>query len=728
MVLDQQRKIFHESWYRLAGSKISLRASVRVHRQTYRGVLWYVLYEPFTNQYYRLPRGAYDFVSRLSPDKTVGEVWSAMLKGSEGEMPGQGEVIEMLAQLYQANMLMYTGVDDGAKLFERNRKQKQKKVKASLLNIFFLKVPLFDPDALLNKLRWLIRFLLSKPFALVWLATVIVAAKYGIENFDALKDQSSGFLSPSNIGWVYVCTVFVKLLHEFGHASVVKRYGGEVHTLGVMFMLLVPLPYVDATASWSFRKKSRRALVGAAGMLTEFFIASVALIVWANLGGGLAKNLAYNVVIMASVSTVLFNINPLMRFDGYYILTDLLDMPNLQQNSVRHLKYLLERYVFFKRDAEAVAETWLERVIYSVYGVASSIYRIFLFTGFIVTISQHYLILSFIMGVLLCLTMVIMPVGKFLKYIFASPGLALVRNRAVFVTVLVLGSAISLLFYLPVPDTFKAPGVIEAARYENTTVGEGGLVADVFRGEKAKVKKGDTLMVLENRELDFSIEEKRAQVREAVQAYYQALDRAPENMLPLEKRLGVLRQELGDLLRYRDKLTLVAPMDGIWDVKNPDEYVGRFMQRGDSMGMVLDTTAFDFLAVVSQEEVSRLFTEKPRKVSVRLSGDAFTEIPVDSVSAIPAARDRLPSAALGWLGGGEIETRASGDAGDGYGERTAEPVYLVRATINRDDAALAGIDWAHGRSGKIRFHLKDTPLALQGIRKARQALQKYYKM
>ena len=148
----------------------------------------------------------------------------------------------------------------------------------------------------------------------------------------------------------------------------------------------------------------------AAGMLTEFFIASVALIVWANLGGGLAKNLAYNVVIMASVSTVLFNINPLMRFDGYYILTDLLDMPNLQQNSVRHLKYLLERYVFFKRDAEAVAETWLERVIYSVYGVASSIYRIFLFTGFIVTISQHYLILSFIMGALLCLTMVIMPV------------------------------------------------------------------------------------------------------------------------------------------------------------------------------------------------------------------------------------------------------------------------------------------------------------------------------
>ena len=725
MVLDQQRKIFHESWYRLAGSKISLRASVQVHRQTYRGVLWYVLYEPFTNQYYRLPRGAYDFVSRLTPDKTVGEVWSSMLKNGEGEMPGQGEVIEMLAQLYQANMLMYTGVDDGTKLFERNRKQKQKKVKASLLNIFFLKIPLFDPDSLLNRLRWLIRFLLSKPFAFVWLATVLVAAKYGVENFDALRDQSSGFLSPSNIGWVYACTVFVKLLHEFGHASVVKRYGGEVHTLGVMFMLLVPLPYVDATASWSFRKKSRRALVGAAGMLTEFFIAAVALIVWANLGGGLAKNLAYNVVIMASVSTVLFNINPLMRFDGYYILTDLLDMPNLQQNSVKHLKYLLERYVFFKRDAEVVAETWLERFIYSIYGVASSIYRVFLFTGFIVAISQHYLILSFIMGALLCLTMVVMPVGKFLKYIFSSPALAMVRNRAVFVTLLVFGSVFSALFYIPVPDSFKAPGVLEASRYENTTVGEGGVVLGVYKGENANVKKGDTLMVLENRELDFAIEEKRAQVNESLQMYYQALDVAPENMYPIKKRIGVLKQELADLLQRRDELTLVSSMDGIWDVKKPAEYVGRFLQRGDSVGMVLDTTSFDFLAVVSQEEVSRLFVDDMRHVSVRLNGDAFTEIPVENVSAIPAARDRLPSAALGWLGGGEIETRAGGED---FGERTAEPVYLVRASLKDDRGILSKILMSHGRSGKIRFHLTDTPIALQGIRKARQALQKYYKM
>lgn len=722
MILDQQRKIFHESWYRLSESKIALRASVRVHRQVYRGVVWYVLYEPFTNKFYRLPQGAYEFVSRLSINKTVGEVWNGMLNSATGEIPGQGEVIEMLAQLYQSNMLMYDGIEDGAKLFERNQKQNRKKVKASLLNIFFLKVPLVDPDSFLNKLRWLIACLISKPFALVWLLTVIVAAKYGVENFDALKDSTQGFLSPSNIGWVYVCTVFVKLLHEFGHASVVKRYGGEVHTLGVMFMLLVPLPYVDATASWSFRKKSRRMLVGAAGMLTEFFIASIALILWANLGGGILKNLAYNIIIMASVSTVLFNINPLMRFDGYYMLTDLLDMPNLQQRSVQHLKYLLERYIFFKRDAEPVAETWSERVVYFFYGICSSVYRVFLFTGFIVAISQHYLLLSFFMGILLCLTMVIMPVGRFLKYIFASPGLALVRSRAVILTVLFFGGVFAFLFNFPVPDTFKAPGVMEARTYENAVVGEGGIVKRVYHYADGLVHKGDTLMLLKNQELEYQLEEKRAQLREATQSYYQALEKAPENMLPIEKRMGALKQELEKLEEDRDKLAVISPVGGIWDLKDLDDYKDRFVRQGDSIGLLLDTSAFDFLAVVSQEEVSRLFAGKPRSVSVRLNGDAFTEIPVEKVMAIPAASDHLPSAALGWLAGGEIETRMNNAQN---GEQTVEPVYIVRAQLND---SLPAVLKRHGRTGKIRFDLGESPLAMQGIRKVRQALQKYYRM
>ena len=720
MILDQQRKIFHESWYRLAESKITLRSSVHVHRQVYRGVLWYVLYEPFTNQYYRLPQGAYEFISKLSSNKTVGVVWNELLNSGVESVPSQGEVIEMLSQLYQSNMLLYEGVDDGTMLFDRNKKNVRKKVKATLLNIFFLKVPVFDPEFMLRKLKWLIHILLSVPFAFVWLAAIIIAAKYGIENFDTLKDQTHGFLSPSNIGWVYVCTVVVKLLHEFGHSAVVKKYGGEVHTVGIMFMLLAPLPYMDATASWSFRKKWQRVFVGAGGMLFEFFIAAIALILWANLGGGILKALAYNVFIICSISTVLFNVNPLMRFDGYYMLTDLLDMPNLQQRSVGHLKYLLERYVFRKYDAENVADTWSERFIYTFYGVASAIYRFFLFAGLVIAISEHYLILSFIMGTLLCLTMLVIPFGKFLKYIFAGPALAQVRSRAVFLTLLVFSALVGVLFYLPVPDTFTAPGVIEASRYENSNVGESGVVVGVKHISNDYVHAGDTIMVLENSELAYKVEEKQGEIRETSQMYYQALDRSPENMLPIKIRLNVLNQGLNDLLERQKKLTLVAGMDGVLSTGDIQNYVGRHVKKGDSIGILLDTTSYDFVAVVSQEDVSRLFSGAPHKTSVRLNGEAFTEILTDKIQVIPTAQDKLPSNALGWHGGGDIETKTNG-----YSEQTAEPVYLVRTTLLAEDKREL---MKHGRSGKIRFVLGTKPLALQGIRKARQALQKYYRL
>lgn len=720
MILDQQRKIFHESWYRLAESRITLRASVRVHRQVYRGILWYVLYEPFTNQYYRLPQGAYEFISKLNTRKTVGEIWNEMLNSGTENVPSQGEVIEMLSQLYQSNMLLYEGVDDGMMLFDRNKKKVQKKVKATLLNIFFLKVPVFDPEFILRKLKWLISILLSVPFALVWLVTIIVAAKYGVENFDTLKDQTHGFLSPSNIGWVYACTVFVKILHEFGHSAVVKKYGGEVHTVGIMFMLLAPLPYMDATASWAFRKKWQRMFVGAAGILFEFFIAAVALILWANLGGGILKALAYNVFIICSVSTILFNINPLMRFDGYYILTDFLDMPNLQQRSVLHLKYLLERYVFRKQDAEVVAETWNERCVYTFYGISSAIYRFFLFAGLVIAISEHYLILSFIMGVLLCLTMLLIPFGKFIKYIFSGPSLVNVRGRAVFTTFWVLLALIGALFYLPVPDTFTAPGIVEARRYENSIIGESGVLVDLRHVSNEIVHKGDTLMVLENTELDYMIEEKQGEIHETTLMYYTALEQSPENMLPIKIRLDVLKRELEELLDRRKNLTLVAGMDGVLSAEDIENYMGRYIKKGDSIGLLLDTNSFDFVAVVSQEDVSRLFTGGTHKTCVRLNGDAFSEILTEKVQVIPAAQDKLPSHALGWHGGGDIETKSNG-----ISEQTAEPVYLVRTQLADEED---GVLKMHGRSGKIHFDLGTKPLALQGIRKVRQALQKYYKL
>lgn len=721
MVVDKSRKVFHESWYRIANQRIALRASIHIHRQFYNGCEWYVLYEPFTNQYFRLQAAIYQFIARLSLRKTVDEVWKELLEKDPDHAPGQGEIIEILSQLYQANMLHYDMAEDSFQLFERHSKKKRKKVGSTLLNIFFLRIPLWDPNALLKKLRPLIRLVISKPMAILWLVTVAYAGKLAFENWDALQNQAQGALAPSNLFLLYVCGIFVKAIHEFGHASVVSRYDGEVHTLGIMFMLLAPLPYVDATASWSFRSKWQRIFVGAAGMLFEFFIAALALIVWANVGGGPVKSVAYNVLFIASVSTLLFNVNPLMRFDGYYILTDLLNMPNLQQHSVMHLKYVLEHFLFRKTDATPVAVSWNEAFIYTIYGIASSIYRIVLFTGIVIAISKQYLILAAIMAVSLAITMIAIPVGKFIRYIFTSGELARVRTKAVTITLIFIVSLVGILFYLPVPDTFTAPGILESDHYENTVNRTRGRIVAIKVVPGTFVKAGDTLLILENTELDHQIEETRAAYQESRSLYYKALTENPEDMYPLTKRMHVYSEEIDQYLRDRKNLAVTASISGIWYSPDAERFPGKWISQGDSLGQIIDTTGFHFVAVISQDEGSRLFSSKIHSFSVRLHGDAFTDLAIKKIKAIPAAQTELPSEALGWSGGGDIEiNRASGNP-----KETTEPFYRVEGQFTRKNK---NVRFLQGRSGEMHFHLGYTPLAYQGWRKARQMLQKYYRI
>ena len=366
-------KTFSESWHRVADLKIGLRPTVEVRKQLFRGELWYVLQDPFNNQFFRLRPEAHDFVIRLGLDRTVEQVWLACLDRNPDEAPGQEDVIQLLTQLYFANLLYFEVPGDSAKLFERYKKRRQREIRSKLLSIMFVRIPLFDPDYLLKKLMPVFKYIISPLGAIVWLLVVGAAVKMIFDHFDRVSDQVQGILAPDNLFLLYVGLVIIKSLHEFGHALVCRRFGGEVHTMGVMLLVFTPLPYMDATSSWSFRSRWQRALVGGAGMITEIFMAALATFVWANTGPGTLHSLAYNMMFIASVSTVLFNANPLLRFDGYYILSDLLDIPNLHTRAKGHLRHLVERHVFGYKDSHSPAESVKEAWWLGVFGVLAGI-------------------------------------------------------------------------------------------------------------------------------------------------------------------------------------------------------------------------------------------------------------------------------------------------------------------------------------------------------------------
>ena len=397
--MTEQAKLFHESWYRIADQRICLRPNVVVRRQMLRGEKWYVVQNPLSNQFYRLNPGAYDFVSRLSANRSIEEVWKESQARDPDNAPGQGDIIELLAQLYHANLLHYNLPPNSEKLFDRYKKKKQRILKANLKSIMFFRIPLFDPDALLQRLLRFIRLLISPLGAVVWCLVVVVGVKVAIDNFAELRVQSQGIMAPANLLFLYLGLVIVKTLHEFGHAFAVRRFGGEVHTMGVMFLIFSPLPYMDASSAWTFRNKWQRVFVGAAGMIFEVFVAACAIFIWAYTGPGVVHSLAYNMVFVASVSTVLFNINPLLRFDGYYILSDLLDMPNLHQHSAQHLKYLVESHAFGCKNCETPATTRREEIWFTTFGILSGVYRIFVFSMILLFVADRFLLAGMIMAV-----------------------------------------------------------------------------------------------------------------------------------------------------------------------------------------------------------------------------------------------------------------------------------------------------------------------------------------
>jgi putative peptide zinc metalloprotease protein len=704
----------------VAGLKVSLRSTVKVRKQFFRGEKWHILHDPFNNQFFRLRPEAYDFVSRLRPDRTVEEVWEESLKRYPDDAPGQEDVIQLLTQLHFANLLYFEVPADSAKLFERYKKRRQREIRSKLLSIMFIRIPLLDPENFLKRFLPVIKILFGPVGALLWIVVVGTAIKLVLDRFDAVTEQAQGILAPDNLILLYAGLVVIKTLHEFGHAMVCKRFGGEVHTMGVMLLVFTPLPYMDATSSWSFRSRWHRAFVGGAGMIVEIFVAGLAAFLWAYTGPGVLHSLAYNMMFIASVSTLLFNANPLLRFDGYYILSDLLDVPNLYTRALKHLRHIVERYFFGYNDSHSPTQSLKEAIWLSIFGVLSGIYRVIVFTGIVLFVADKFLLAGLIMAAICVISWVVAPLFRLIKYLASSPRLARTRLRAVSVCA---GAFFVVLFFLavcPFPNRFRAPGVMEAVQYVRVVNDAPGYVDAVLAHSGTNVHAEVPLIALSDRELEFEIEATTAQREETLALEQRAMSGQTADLAPIRKRMETIEARLNDLRSQKASLIVRARESGVWAAPQSKEMVGAWIPRGSLVGEIVNQKAFRFSAVVSQEEAANLFVDQITKAEVRLFGQGGINLEVTDYRIIPFQHERLPSAALGWHGGGEIAVSLS----DESGLQTAEPFFQIYADLRPDPKAV----FLHGRAGKLRFTLHPKPLLMQWGRKFRQLIQKRYQI
>ena len=729
------RPTFSESWYRVGDLRPRLRSTVQVSRQHFRGRMWHVVQDPASNQFFRLNEPAYRFVGMLDGRRTVAEVWRNCNEQLGDDAPTQGEAIQLLGQLYASNLLQAELAPDAEGLLKRYRKRKLREVRGYMSSLLFARIPLFDPDRLLD--RWV--GVLGAAFTWVglvfWSLLIATGIYFVIGRAGELTNQASAMFDPEKLPLLYVSLIVVKIAHEFGHAVACKTFGrrtgsgGEVHVMGVMFLVFAPLPYVDASSAWAFRSKWRRIVVGAGGMIVELGIAAVAAVVWASTTPETAPavhGICYNIMFIASVSSLLFNGNPLLRYDSYYILSDLLEIPNLAQRSKEYLYYLVKRYVWGVRQARSPAHTRGERGWFAFYGVASTAYRLFIFAVILLFLSERLpkalMVVAIGIGLITAGMWLLLPLGKLIRYLASNGELARVRSRAVLTTLVFVVGVIAALGTIRVPDRGNVEGIVEPVDMAVVYAGEDGFVAEFLPSGQEADPNGAALVVCESPELRASREQLLAERRRLEAQRRIAQTKEPAAVQVMDRQLAALAEQIRHVEEQLDALVLRAPLAGTWISPDIEYAKGAYLRRGDRVGMVVATTPVFIRVAAGQDMAGMLSAEARKAVEIRIKGRPDLQRTGRIEKILQAGQEQLPSAALGYAAGGALRTASD----DPKGMRTAEKFFEIRITPDADPAGTTKL-WS-GQRVVVRFEMPDKPLLAQWYRSVRQLFQRRFRI
>ncbi|MFN2410452.1 MAG: biotin/lipoyl-binding protein [Halomonas sp.] len=644
--------LYSQHWHRVADLKLRLRRHASVHRHEYRGEPWYVLHDTLTGQVHRFTPEAYQIIGRLDGRRTLGDIWEQVSRSLGDAMPTQQELIGLIGRLHNANVLAGQGDIDIDELSRRQQKFQRGKWLQLVRSPLGIRIPLLDPERFINATYPLIKPLIGPFGAVLWLATIALALVVaGIHWQGLTQNLADRVLGIDNLLLMALVYPLIKSLHELGHAWTTKDAGGEVHEIGVMLLVFFPVPYVDASAAAACPDKGQRMLVGAAGILVELFMAALAMLVWAMAEPGVLRSLMFNVMLIAGVSTLLFNGNPLLRFDAYYVLADWLEIPNLGHRANQQLGYAIKRYLLGRRDVTSQASSRREACWLVGYSVTSFFYRLVIMVAIAVFVATRYLFIGVLLALWSVFMTLILPTFKLLKTMTVESRLEGSRGQAWAWLLGVLATVGLLLFAVPVPYATVVQGVVDSDEPTHVRLGATGRLTEILVEDGDTVSRGDALMRLDAPELAAEVRELEAQRREA-ELRLQASVREAQNIAMERENLEFVEQRLADA-RLRAAATLVtSPRDGRLMMPEGRPPVGSFMQRGTPVAVVVRDSDLRVRAMLPshrRDEVSR----DTDSVSLRMPGhETSVESSLEWMS--PRTTHKVPSETLTQEGGGNI--------------------------------------------------------------------------
>jgi putative peptide zinc metalloprotease protein len=711
--------------------RLRVRADLQTTVQKYEGKTHYVVKDPVSLRYYRFNEQEHFVIRQLDGTHTLEETQKSFEKEFRPHRLTLEDLEHFARQLLTAGLVQHESAQAGKTLFDRRLKQRRMRRLAAFTNILYIKLPIFDPDRLLRFMLPYLRFIFTTWFLVLSLGFMLSAVALVATHFQTFYDRLPNyheFFRFNTLLYMWIALGIVKVIHEFGHGLSCKAFGGECHEMGALFLCFSPCLYCNVSDSWTLPNKWKRILISFAGIYVELVIAAAATWVWwSTPGRPFVNNVALCLMVLCSVSTFVFNANPLMRFDGYYMLADWLEIPNLRDRSNRMLSQTFQETCL---GIEVPPEPYMapsRQLLFLSYAVVSYVYR------WVVTFSILYFLynwlkpykldaLSALLAMAAVASMVGWPVYRTVKNIRQRGRLPDMKRGRVTVTVTVLGLLLLGFFLLPLPIArVQDKGLVQVPP-ENIV-----LVAPIDSAvlTKLSVKNGQwvsagqplasfTSTELENKALEAAGKADRAWSDFMVYTSMQAGSSfRPEERKQIQLEVSRSRSDWdsnhSDEELYRRQLDnlreLSAPRSGYVMNLPPREDVGKLWDKSENPAFcsIGDPTKLQVLMPVSPADY-KLLTEDLEghadlPVSIRIPGRGDTVFE-GRISKLPSGDSKMVPVQLTVKGGGSLAVKPTESQQKQFAEPQAQQ-YLVVVEVLQPDAAICP-----GTLAQVKVHCR----------------------
>jgi putative peptide zinc metalloprotease protein len=682
----------HHSTVELSNCKLHLRSDLSFHLQEYQGAACYLIEDEFNSRFFRVGLAEYHLISLLDGSTTISHAISKTAVEMGDQAIPEQDAITICKWLIDCGLATTDASRTSGRMVESFEKSDRKK-RLAQINPVTPRFPLFNPDRALTQLSNLMGWLFSIPMFLLWCGFVGTAIYQVSANWDMITRSQSVVLSRDNWIWLVLTWMLLKVLHETAHGIACKRFGGDVRQCGIVLIVMIPLPFVDVTSSWRFPSKWQKIYVAAAGMYVEIFLAAVAAIIWSHSELGPVRQHAFNFMLAGSITTLLFNANPLMRFDGYYILSDWLEMPNLGSHGQQWMKWVGKKF-YLGLDVDQPSWPEGRGWIVAIYAILALFWRILICAGLAIAAESLFFGAGVVLASFAIVLWAVWPIGKLLRMVFIGEA---TRQRPSRIRFCLLTSMLGFACWgicteVPWYARVKAPAIVDFQESHEVRTPVGGFLDEIFVCNSQFVRRGELLARLENRDIKTDVEQLQIELASNELRMRQLREREQMAAYDVEsKNRDALKTKLDEKSEQQMELEVRASADGIVVADELDSQLGTHFAPGQKLCTIESESRKEIVAMVSQRDYELFKHRVGQPVEVHLWGNGQGYLPARLNQLNPRGRVDLPHPAFGAASGGPLPVKyrtPSVETEDSNQDpmELIDPRFLARVELSQVDS------------------------------------------